>query len=94
LYILREVEDRRGEGETLYTLGKLYYEGDHYSPALACFLLAKDILTEVQSPSSIEVQSWIDDLHNRIGSEDFTLLLSEVKPQAFQVVEEALHQEV
>lgn len=94
LTILREVEDRWGEGETLYTLGKLHYENDRFGPALACFILAKDIMTEVQSPSSDEVQSWIDTLHNRIGNESFTLLLSEIEPQASQVVEQSLHQEV
>ena len=92
--ILREVEDRWGEGETLYTLGKLHYENDRFGPALACFILAKDIMTEVQNPSSNEVQSWIDTLHNRIGNESFTLLLSEIEPQASQVVEQSLHQEV
>jgi len=92
LAIRREVGDRGGEGQTLWNIGALYFEQDHYDVALPSLLLARDIFEEVQSPNRDGVQSWIDDLRKKVGEEQFTTLLAQVEPQASQIVERALHE--
>ena len=93
LSILREVGDRWTEGETLYYIGKFYFEQNHYDVALASFLLAKSILEEVQHPDRDETQRLIDKLHAKIGDEQFTALLAQVEPRAQQIVEQALRED-
>ncbi len=73
-------------------MGALYFEQGHYDVALASFLLARGIFGEVQSPNRDSVQSWIDDLREEIGEEQFTTLLAQVEPQALQIVERALQE--
>ncbi len=92
LSIRREVGDCRGEGTTLWNIGALYFGQDSYNVALACFLLARSIFEEILSPYRDEVQEWIDDLHEEVGEKPFATLLSQVEPQAHQIVEQALHE--
>jgi len=92
LNIRREVGDRGGEGMTLHGTGTLYFKQRRYDIALACFLLARDIFEEVQSPHRDDEQSWIDDLRKKVGEEQFTTLLAQVESLASQVVERALHE--
>ena len=94
LHIRREVEDRRGEGNTLWNLGAFYFNQGRYDVALACFLLARGIYEEVLSPNRDKVQNWIDDLHKRVGDKQFATLLAHVEPQAHQIVEQALHEDI
>lgn len=90
LLIRREVEERGGEGETLYDLGKLYLEENSYKPALGCLLVAKSIFEEVQSPLCDEVQMWIEKIHKIIGDERFIALLAQVKLPTQHIVEQIL----
>jgi tetratricopeptide (TPR) repeat protein len=92
LDISREVGDRRGEGITLWNIGALYFEQSRYDVSLACFLLARSIFEEVQSPNRDKVQGWIDDLQEKVGKKQFDSLLSQVEPQAHQIVERTLHE--
>jgi len=94
LSIRREVGDRYGEGITLWNIGVLYYEQVRYDVALACFLLARSIFEEVQSPDRGKVQRWIDALRQAVGQNKFAASLAKVELQAFQIVEQALREEV
>lgn len=76
----------------MWNIGTLYFEQDIYNTALACLLLAKDIFKEAQSPRRDGIQQWINDLQEEVGEDQFTALLSQVEPQARQIVEQALRE--
>ncbi|HKF35274.1 MAG TPA: tetratricopeptide repeat protein, partial [Ktedonobacteraceae bacterium] len=80
------------EGGMLNNLGALYYRRQLYKIALAFFLLARDTFEAIQSPDLDTVQRWIDGLHQKVGEEQFTALLSRVEPQAHQIIEQALRE--
>ena len=90
LGILRRVGNRRGEGVTLWNVGSLYFEQSRYEVALACFLVAKRIFEDLQSPGQVEVQKWIDNLSRQVGEQRFDALLKEVESRALQILEQAL----
>ena len=92
LHIHREVGSRDWEGRALINLGALYFEQGRYNVALACFLLARSIFEEIQSPNRDKVQEWIDGLQEKVGEAQFATLLSQVEPQAHQIVEQALQE--
>ncbi|HEV2581680.1 MAG TPA: tetratricopeptide repeat protein [Ktedonobacteraceae bacterium] len=95
LAIGREVGDRGVEGYTLWNLGVLFYYTNvnaHCDVALACFLLARSIFEEVQSPNRDEVQEWIDKLLSKVGDEQYNALLARVEPRAGEIVEQALRE--
>ena len=94
LKIRRKVEDHRGEARTLWYIGIFYFEQHRYYVALSCFLLDKNFLDEVQSPHRDETQRWIEKIHQEVGDEQFTALLAQVEPQAQQIVDQALREEV
>lgn len=94
LRIRKEVGDRRGEADTLWNLGELHFKQGRYDVALACLLLARDIYEEVLSPDREGVQSWIDDLREKVGEQRFTTLLAQVGPQPQQIVERALYEDI
>src|SRR6266568_1730676 len=94
LVVRREVGIHRDEGRTLWNIGMLYFEQEHFDIALACFLLAKNLYLEAQSPRLTDVQQWIGDLHKKVGEEGFTVLLAQVEPRAFEIVEKALSEDV
>jgi hypothetical protein len=68
----------------------LFLEKAHYHVALACFLLAKKIFEEIQSPHRDEVQKCMDDLRGNVGDEQYSTMLKKVASQAPQIVEQAL----
>jgi tetratricopeptide (TPR) repeat protein len=92
LAVCREVGDRAGEGTTLHNIGTIYYKQNTYDVALACFLLARSIYEEVQSPNRDKVQEWIDGLRNKVGEERYKALLAQVEPRAGEIVEQALRE--
>ncbi len=94
LSIAQEVEDHEGQGKTLRNLGKLYLDQQLYEVALASLLLAQNILNEAQSPYYNESQRGIVTLRKAIGEEKYTTLLAQVEPQAQQIVDQALREEV
>ncbi len=94
LNIAQEVEDHEGQGKTLRNLGKLYLDQQRYDVALASLLLAKDILKEAQSSYCDESLRGIDTLRKVVGEEKYTELLTQVEPQAQQIVTQALGEAV
>lgn len=92
LQIRREIGYLRGEGVTLANIGLLYFWRNDYNVSLACFLLAKEIFEEIQSPDRNDVQGLIDDLHAKVGEQQFAVLLAQVEPLAYQIVEQALRE--
>jgi tetratricopeptide (TPR) repeat protein len=94
LSIRLEIGDRGGEGITLQNIGTLSVEQHHYDVALASFLLARNIFEEMQSPHRDEVQNWIDNLSEKIGEKQFAMLLAEVEPRPYQIVEGALQEKI
>lgn len=92
--IRKTVRDRRGVGWTLHNLAELYYNRHQYEIALAALLVAQKIFEEVQSQASMKVQKSIDNLCSNIGEERFTELLSKIKLQADQIVEQELSKSV
>ena len=90
LAIRREVGDRFGEATTLHNIGAIYYDEKRFDIAHSCFILAKQILVEIQSPDSDDEQNWIDDLHQEIGDQQFATLFQTVEPNAQQIVDDAL----
>jgi hypothetical protein len=94
LNIAQEIEDHEGQGKTLRNMGKLYLDQKSYEVALASLLLAKNILYEVQSSYCDESQRGIDTLRKAIGEEEYASLLAQIEPQAQQIVERALREEV
>ncbi len=93
LGVAREVEDREGQGKALRNMGKLYLDQQRYEVALAALLLARDMLSEVQSSYYEESQRGIKTLRKAVGEEEFAGLLAEVEPQAREIVEQALSEE-
>lgn len=88
--IRKKVGDRKGVGWTLHNLAVLYYNLHRYELALAALLVAQKIFEDVRSPAYSNVQASIGNLQSKIGEEEFTILLSKIKPQADQIVEQAL----
>jgi flagellar basal body-associated protein FliL len=61
-------------------------------PAVASL---QPIIIQLQQPASPHrhgVQHWIDDLRNKVGEEQYTAQLTQVEPQASQIIERALHE--
>ncbi|GAC1346884.1 MAG: hypothetical protein NVSMB27_11260 [Ktedonobacteraceae bacterium] len=63
-----------------------------YPVALACFLLSREFFEKVQSINRDVTQVWIDVLHRKMDEQQFTALLASVKPQAHQILEQALRE--
>lgn len=90
LVIARDVGNRYDEGEYLWDIGTLCYTVKRNDIALACFLLARNIFEEVESPSRDEVQRRIDDLRNKIGEKQYRVLLSQVEPRSREIVDQMM----
>jgi tetratricopeptide (TPR) repeat protein len=88
LHIFRAVGDRWQEGIVLRNIGRLYILLQRQTVALACFLLAKDIYTELRYPERgaipQELQRFL------AGEEALERVMTKVHPQAFNIVEDAL----
>lgn len=58
LYLAKEVGDRGGEGRTLHNIGMIYAYAakPRYDVALACVLLAKNLLNEYRVPRMLKMK--------------------------------------
>lgn len=90
LKINREVGDLKGEGWTLHNIGWLYLQENHYEQSLASLLLAKQSFKAIQSADLKQADKCIEDLHSRIGKDQFDTLLQNVEPRATEIVEQTL----
>lgn len=70
--------------------GHKEYTLEYLQEALDISKETRNILKEVQSPHLSEIQSQIDTLHKTLGDEQFASLLTQVEPQASQIVEKTL----
>ncbi len=93
LNVFKGLGDREEEGTTLYEMGMLPFEQDHYDVALACFLLARNRLEEVQSLKRHIVERQIDILRTKMGKKRFDALLARVEPDVLRIVEQESHEE-
>ena len=73
----------------LYVRAQIFASQGKYDVALACFLPARDIFEEVGSPERVVTERCIEELHEKVGEEQFAVLLAAVEPQAQQVVAHA-----
>lgn len=92
LNISEEIQDPFGKATTLQNAAMLYIDQTQYEEALSCLLIAKNIFDEILSPYSKDTQKSIDTLHKTIGEEQFTALVTQVEPQAQQIVDQALRE--
>ena len=93
LDVFKGLGDREEEGTTLYEMGMLSFEQEHHDVALACFLLARNRLEEVQSLKRHIVERQIDILRTKIGKKRFDALLARVEPDVLRIVEQESHEE-
>ncbi len=90
LNVFRGLGDREEEGTTLYEMGMLSFEQKHYDVALACFLLARYRLEEVQSLKRHIVERQIDILCTKMGKKRFDALIARVEPDMLRIVWKSL----
>ncbi len=93
LNIFKELGDRKEEGTTLYEIAMLYFKQKHYDAALACFLLARNSLEDVQSLDWHIIENQISLLRTKLGKKRFDALFTRVEPAMLQIVEQVLHEE-
>jgi tetratricopeptide (TPR) repeat protein len=93
LNVFRGLGDREEEATTLYEMGLLSFEQEDYDTALACFLIARKYLEEVQSSKQREVERHIDILRAKIGEKRFDALLARVKPTMLRIIAQEAHRE-
>ena len=65
LKIHREIGHREGEANALGNLGAIFNQMGRYDGALACWLLALPIFSEIRSPTAARVREWIAHLEER-----------------------------
>lgn len=94
LPICREMEDSETEGRVLDHLGTLYLKNHFYNEALACFLLAKSVFEKIKNLEVTRVQEHLEVLHRELGNDHFANLLTQIKPQVHQVLNQALTEEL
>lgn len=92
LSIFKGERDLAREGTTLCNIGMFYFEQERI--ALACFLLAKNIFSNIPSLDSYRIARCLEKLKNKIGEHDFAELLREVEMQAEQIVESTLSMKI
>ncbi|MCX9076293.1 MAG: tetratricopeptide repeat protein, partial [Candidatus Methanoperedens sp.] len=90
LAIAQEIGDRRGEGARLNNLGFVFQNEKKYRDALACYLLAKDIRTQIKDPELKRTESNLKNLMEKLGEKEFEKLIKEVDPEAEEIVRKLL----
>ncbi len=90
LAIAEEIGDRRGEGALLNNLGDALEHDKKYKEALVCYLLAKDICTQIKDPELKTTESNLVNLKEKLGADEFEKLAAEVAPRAEEIVKEML----
>jgi tetratricopeptide (TPR) repeat protein len=90
LKIAQEIEDHRAEGTWLNNVGSTFKNEKKYNEALACYLLAKDIHTQIESPDLKTTESNLEKLKEKLGKKEFEKLEAEVAPRAAEIVKKIL----
>jgi len=90
LEIAREIGDRCGEATGLHSLGDKLGTKEEYEGALACYLLAVDIRSDISDPRLSGSQVRIEKLEEKLGHEELARLVERVEPNKDRIVEEML----
>ncbi len=91
LKIQRETNDYEGEGRTLHNIGMLYLKRGQLAYGFACIRLALYNFETTKSTSDCENEKRIlEELQEATSDKDYTMLLTAVEPQTYQIVEQAL----
>jgi tetratricopeptide (TPR) repeat protein len=90
LAISQEIGDRRGEGSHLNSLGFAIINENKYKEALACYLLARDIRTQIKDPNLKTTEDNIKALKDKLGENKFKELEAEVMPEVAEIVKKML----
>jgi hypothetical protein len=85
--LFRFIADRRGQGWTLFHIGRIAFKQNHYPEALIFFLSAHKIFKDIQSLDDTEIQSSIDTMQELIGKEYFDKLVQRVKMHVFEILD-------
>ncbi len=86
----QEIGYRRGEGNSLNNLGVVFEDEEKYKVALACYLLAKEIFTQIEDPNLETTESNIRGIEEKLGEKEFEKLAAEVAPRVEEIVRELL----
>ncbi len=90
LKIFQEIGERKNEGISLNNLGVCFKNDKKYQEALACYLLAKDIRTQIEDPDLKQTEANLKNLKEELGEKDFEKLEAEVAPRAAEIVRKIL----
>lgn len=93
LLIGREVGDRRGVAIALYNIGMLFFDQGQYDKMLACILLARAIIGEIQGSPWEKTEGKVLLLPKKPGKQEFEDLVIKVQPDMFSIVKSALQED-
>jgi len=88
LKIAQEIGERKNEGAFLNNLGIIFKTEKKYKEAIACYLLAKDIRTQIGDPYLEKTEISIKKLKEELS--EFETLEAEVAPRAAEIVKKIL----
>jgi tetratricopeptide (TPR) repeat protein len=94
-FIFHAINAHEDEITVLKNLGYLHLlqekEQKEYDVILACFVQARDMFNELQSPELSEVPNWVLlEVELALGKQQLTVLLDEVEKRAEQIIERIL----
>ena len=92
--LFQESRDRWGEVRVLRNLAHWYRLSKNFRYALAFLYRSGDMLEELHSPRRQEIEELIALLRHELGQDAFEVLATEVRPEAAQIVEEALRRDM
>jgi G-protein signaling modulator 2 len=90
LAIAVEIGDRRGEGNHLNNIGFAFENEKKYMEALACYLLAREIYTQINDPNLRTTESNLNSLKEKLGEKKFEKLMAKTAPGAQEIVRKIL----
>jgi hypothetical protein len=90
LKIASKIGDRRNEGVWLNNLGIAFQHEKKYKEALACSMLAKDIIATTGYPQLKTTELSLENLKEELGEKEFEKLEAEVVPRAAEIVKKIL----
>ena len=70
----------------LNNLGVVFENTKNYEEALACYLHAKAIRTEIKDPNLKTTEANIKELKEKLGEKEFNKLKKEVTPRNGQII--------
>jgi hypothetical protein len=91
LKVQREINDHKGEGKTLHSIGMLFLKRGSLAYGFACIRLALYIFETIKSATDCDNEKYIlQEIHTAAGEKEYLTLTATIEPQTYQVVEQAL----